>query len=237
MPSYKKPKNKSYLVKPVISPVVSSPVAPQPVVSSPMVSQQVVSQPVVSSPVVSQPVVSSPTSALAHPESHSAPGDSSGPLYSAYILIFFALFYIGLASAFINRYGQADCKISDSKKNVIRGLSWIMIGISIFFILFGVAEAKGFIIKIWFTPKWIHMLSFIYHFIMFMLSIFLYVMFNHNDTSNEDFLLCDDFRDNDKNIIEGSIHSTINIVLDILMISSIVMSLISVIYHMMKDTN
>ena len=61
---------------------------------------------------------------------------------------------------------------------------------------------------------------------MSMLSIFLYVMFNHNDTSNEDFLLCDDFRDNDKNIIEGSIHSTINIVLDILMISSIVMSLI-----------
>jgi ABC-type uncharacterized transport system permease subunit len=113
-----------------------------------------------------------------------------------------------------------------------------MIGISIFFIIFAVCEAKGFIITKWFTAKWVHMLSFIYHFIMFMLSTFLYVMFNSNDLgNNDDFLLCDDFNDNDKNIIEGSIHSTINTVLDILMISSIVMSLISLIYHMMKDTN
>lgn len=175
------------------------------------------------------------------PESHPTPGDSSGPLYSAYILFFFALFYIGLVSAFINRFGKDDCKIyTDSKKNFIRGLSWTMIGISIFFIIFAVCEAKGFIITEWFTPKWVHMLSFIYYLVMFMLSLFLYIMFNFNDSGEKDSsvkqLLCDDFKDDQGVIIEGSIHSTINTVLDILMISSIVMTLISLAFHMMKDT-
>jgi len=190
-----------------------------------------------SAPAASSPAEEKKEEEKSAPEA--APQDSSGPLYSAYILIIFALFYIGTVSAFINRFGQDDCKIyTDSKKNIIKGLSWTMIGISIFFILFGVCEAKGFVITKWFTAKWVHMLSFIYHFIMFMLSTFLYVMFNSNDSGNNDnFLLCDDFTDSDKNIIEGSIHSQINIVLDILMISSIVMSLFSSIYHMMKDTN
>ncbi len=243
MPSSKKLKNKStksYLVQPVVSsPVVSSPVVSQPVVSSPVVSQPV--QPVVSQPAVSSPVVSSPTSASAHPESHSTPGDSSGPLYSAYILMFFALFYIGTLSAFINRFGTDDCKIyTDGKRNFIRGLSWTMIGISIFFIIFAVCEAKGFIITQWFTPKWIHMLSFIYYLVMFMLSLFLYIMFNFNDSgekaSSVKQLLCDDFKDDQGVIIEGSIHSTIDILFDILLISSIVMTLISLAFHMMKDT-
>jgi hypothetical protein len=251
LPSSKKLKNNSktkpYLVQPVVSqPVVSQPVVSQPVVSSPVVSspvapQPVVSQPVVSQPVAPQPVVSSPTSSSAHPESHSAPGDSSGPLYSAYILMFFALFYIGTLSAFINRFGTDDCKIyTDGKRNFIRGLSWTMIGISIFFIIFAVCEAKGFIITQWFTPKWIHMLSFIYYLVMFMLSLFLYIMFNFNDSGEKDSsvkqLLCDDFKDDQGVIIEGSIHSTIDILFDILLISSIVMTLISLAFHMMKDT-
>ena len=171
-------------------------------------------------------------------EAEPAPQDSSGPLYSAYILIFFALFYIGTVSAFINRFGEDDCKIyTDSKKKYIRGAAWIMIGISIIFIIFGVCEAKRFIIIEWFPPKWIHMLSFIYYFSMFLASIFLYSFFNFNDAGNNDkFLLCDDHPDSDNNIIEGSIHSTIDILINILIISSIVMTLISLAFHMMKDT-
>ena len=187
----------------------------------------------------------SPATSVSHSvsssESHSTPGDSSEPLYSAYILMFFALFYIGTLSAFINRFGTDDCKIyTDGKKNFIRGLSWTMIGISIFFIIFAVCEAKGFIITQWFTPKWIHMLSFIYYLVMFMLSLFLYIMFYFNDSGEKDSsvkqLLCDDFKDDKGVIIEGSIHSTIDILFNILLISSIVMTLISLAFHMMKDT-
>lgn len=208
-----------------------SPPAPQSVAAEPPAASK-------SKPKSTAQSVVAPQSVAAEPP---APGDSSGPLYSAYILFFFTLFYIGLVSAFINRFGTNDCKIyTDSKKNIIRGLSWTMIGISIFFIIFAVCEAKGFIITEWFTPKWVHILSFIYYLVMFMLSLFLYIMFNFNDSGEKDSsvkqLLCDDFKDDQGVIIEGSIHSTINILLDILMISSIVMTLISLAFHMMKDT-
>ena len=158
-------------------------------------------------------------------------------LWSAYILIIFALFYIGVLSAFINRFGTDACKVyTDSKRNFIRGLSWTMIGISVFFIVFAVCEAKGFIITEWFTPKWVHMLSFIYYIVMFILSIFLYVMFYFNDSGKSDpLIICDDYTVQGT-VIEGSVHSTISILLDILLISSSVMVFISLFYHMMKDT-
>lgn len=211
--------------------------------SPPKPSAQPAAQPAAPSPAEkSAPAASSPApkeeKKSAPAEAEPAPQDSSGPLYSAYILIISALFYIGTVSAFINRFGEDDCKIyTDSKKKYIRGLAWSMIGISIIFIIFGVCEAKGFIIIEWFPPKWIHMLSFIYYFTIFLMSVWIYSIFNFNDAGNNDkFLLCDDHPDSDNNIIEGSIHSTIDILLNILIISSIVMTLISLAFHMMKDT-
>lgn len=139
-----------------------------------------------------------------------------------YIITFVSiLLYFCSLISFIVFYGKKECVVSKEEQRNIIPAFWGLFG---FVILVGIglvfAIAKGMKIT-----KWPRFFLFVFHFIVFVFSILLYIFFKNErcDDKNKD--------------TTGDAHASINVILDVLMISSSVMMIGTLTSHMHHDCN
>ena len=119
------------------------------------------------------------------------------------------------------------CTIDVDERSNITTVFWFLFGICISFAIYGgfrIRYKSNFPI----SPKWFRFSCFIFHFIIFVFSLLIYIFFRKAN--------CDDTKDEKTgNTEEGNIHSIINIMLDILMVTSVIMLILTICTHMHID--
>lgn len=135
--------------------------------------------------------------------------------------MFAILLYLFLLSFFGVYYNEKACVIDKIGKSNINPTFWSLIS----FVFLVLCVFIYLIVNDKEAGKWSRFLIFIFHFIVFVFSILLYIFFKNER--------CDD---KSQDII-GDTHASINVILDILMISSTIMMGGSLTNHFWTDCN